>query len=139
MKGIKKAEFNEIKALHSSVEKMVELHNSHLQQLEAVVNKAISEYMSIHGKEVESNIEAINDTQERLSNSSQEQVTLIDDYMQDRSVNWHDSAAAENMHDWYEDWNSYSTDICNGLDGYPFLSIEFDPVVIDDLPKRDRK
>lgn len=138
MKGIKKTDFNKISALHSSLEKMIELHNSHLSQLEAVVNSAIADYMKEHGEEVESNIDAINDTQEQLSNSAQEQSTIIDDYMQERSVSWHDSAAGGNMHDWYEDWDSYSSDICSELDGYPFLSIEFDPVVIDDLPKKDR-
>lgn len=138
MKGIKKSEYDRIKALHSRAEKAAELHNAHLRELEKAVNETIARYMALHGEEVEANIEAINEIQEGLSNAAQEQVTIIDGYIQNRSSSWHDSTAAENMHDWCDSWIDYSKNICDHIDGYPFLSIQFDSIDIEDLPSKDR-
>jgi hypothetical protein len=139
MKGIKKADFLKIQELHSGLAENIALHNYHLKNLEAVVNASISNYMREHGSEVHSNIDSINEIQETISSLAQKQVMVIDDYIKERSDSWHESKAADNMSDFYEDWHAYANDVKQDLDGYPFLSIKFELTEMTNLPSKDRK
>lgn len=139
MKGIRKSDYESMKQTESDLNDKIALHNHHLQQIEAVINKAIKGYMNEHGEAVNSNIDEINLLQESLGNKAQEQIDAIDSYMQERSETWHDSKAASDMNDWYEDWVSYTNSLCDYLESYPFDCFEFDPFEIVELPRKDRK
>ncbi len=138
MKGILKKDFDKISSLHEQLQNKVAAHNEHLEKLEAQVNKVIELYMKEHSEAVESNIDAINELQNQLEQLSETQLSKIDDYIVERSDNWHDSEAAATMDDWRYSWEEYSSNIIDNLDGYPFFSISFDAIEVPNLPSKDR-
>ena len=137
MKKILNKDFARIEALHIALNGHVATYNVLGQELQQEVNKLIERYLEEHREEIEKTVNAINNTQNKLSPLIINQVDKMDKYFEGRSNEWHSSSAAELFMDWRDDWGGFGSEMDTELGFYDYDELVVNDIIDNELPKQN--
>lgn len=140
MRTIKKEQYSALEEAHGEVYRAKVAIHQMVESINQQIESILENYTDDEGRTLNEALQNFKEKRDELSELVQEVVAQQEDYISERSEDWHDSESGESYQEWATEWEEFGDDLSTAeveISVYDNISEEVDFGLDMEEPEED--